>query len=182
MLRGAKRDQQIITRDWQKLHTSIEGLVVREVLHVPGDHGVLTEIFRPDWDPGGSPLVQIYQIRLFAGAISAWHWHLRTTDRLFVNQGFMKIVLFDDREGSTTRGQVNEFHVGDARPTLIVIPPRVWHGVENLGDSHCLYLNFPSEAYNYEDPDHYRLPQDTPDIPYSWRDRVTSVSSRPDKA
>jgi dTDP-4-dehydrorhamnose 3,5-epimerase len=29
-------------------------------------------------------------------------------------------------------------------------------------------LNCPSRAYDYEDPDHYRLPFDTPEIPYSW--------------
>lgn len=182
MLSGAKKDPQIISRGWQKLQTPIDGVVALEVLHVPVNYGVLTEIFHPDWDPGGSPVAQVYQVRLFAGTISAWHSHLQMTDRLFVNQGFMKIVLFDDREGSMTRGLINEFHVGDARPTLIVIPPGVWHGVQNLGASDSLYINLPSHAYNYEDPDHYRLSHDTPDIPYSWGGTGALNPKSPDKA
>jgi dTDP-4-dehydrorhamnose 3,5-epimerase len=175
MLPGAKKDPQVISRGWQKLQIPIEGLVIREVLHVPGNQGVLTELFRMDWDPSAPPVAQVYQIGLFAGAISAWHCHLQMTDRLFVNHGFMKIVVFDDRQGSATHGEINEFYVGDARPTLIVIPPRVWHGVQNLASSDGLYLNLPSVAYNYEDPDHYRLPQDTPQIPYSWGGAAVSM-------
>ena len=52
---------------------------------------------------GGAPVVHIYQSRLFPGAIGAWSCHLRTTDRLFVNQGHLKIVLYDARDDSTPR-------------------------------------------------------------------------------
>jgi dTDP-4-dehydrorhamnose 3,5-epimerase len=181
MFGSAKKDPQLVTREWQKLQSLIQGVVIREVLHVPGNQGVLTELFRTDWDPSAPPVAQVFQIRLFAGTISAWHCHLEMTDRLFVNQGLMKIVLFDDRDGSTTFGQINEFHVGDARPTLIVVPPRVWHGVHNLASSDGLYLNLPSVAYNYEDPDHFRLPYDTPDIPYSWASTILSIPPSPGK-
>jgi dTDP-4-dehydrorhamnose 3,5-epimerase len=63
---------------------------------------------------------------------------------------------------------LNELHAGDARPFLVVIPPGVWHGLQNLGSQEALVLNMPTNPYNYEDPDHYRLPYDTPEIPYSW--------------
>jgi dTDP-4-dehydrorhamnose 3,5-epimerase len=61
-----------------------------------------------------------------------------------------------------------ELHVGDARPSFLVIPAGVWHGLQNLGSSDALLLNFPTNAYDYEHPDHYRLPWDTAEIPYSW--------------
>ena len=168
MIEGAVKDGQLNDRDWQLLRAPIEGVDIREVLHVPRDHGIITEMYRPEWDPTGLPVVQVYQSRLFPGAIGAWSCHGRQTDRLFVNQGHVKIVLFDAREDSTSRGRVLEYLAGDARPSFVVLPPGVWHGLQNLGSSDALVVNFPSEAYDYADPDHWRLPMDSPEIPYSW--------------
>jgi dTDP-4-dehydrorhamnose 3,5-epimerase len=169
MLRGAQKDGQQVTADWQLLGRQIEGVCVRDVRHVPRDHGVITEIFRPDWDPTGLPVVHIYQSRLFAGALGAWSCHARTTDRLFVNQGHVKLVLYDARDGSGTRGQLFELLAGDVRPCLVVVPPGIWHGLQNLGQGDALILNCPTEAYSYQDPDHYRLPYDSEEIPYRWK-------------
>ena len=168
MLPGAQKDSQQISEDWQKADKTIDGVSVREVRHVPRDHGVITEIFRPEWDPTGLPVVHIYQSRLYPGALGAWSCHQRSTDRLFVNQGQLKIVLFDGREDSKTNGLIMELHAGDARPSLIVVPPGVWHGLQNLGSTDALILNCPTEAYDYKDPDHYRLAYDSAEIPYAW--------------
>jgi len=175
MLSGARKDSQLVTKEWQKIEQQIEGVVVREVLHVPRDHGVITEMFRPEWDPTGLPIVHIYQSRLFPGAIGAWSCHATTVDRLFVNQGHLKVVLYDGREESKTFGRVVELHTGDARPAFIVLPIGIWHGLQNLGSTDALVINCPTRAYNYEDPDHYRLPFDSPEIPYTW---VTSGGTR----
>lgn len=180
MIATARKDTHLISSGWKKVHELIEGVAVREVLHVPRDHGVITEVFRPEWDPTGKPIVHVYQSRLFPGAVGAWSCHARTVDRLFVNQGHLKAVLFDSREESPTFGKLNEFHVGDARPTFLVIPTGVWHGLQNLGSSDALVLNFPTEAYNYEDPDHYRLPYDAPEIPYTWFRNGSTVRLRSD--
>ena len=168
MLHAARKDTQVVTSEWQRLQRGISGVAVHEVLHVPRDHGVITEVFRPEWDPTGTPVVHVYQSRLFPGAIGAWSCHAKSIDRLFVNQGLLKIVLYDDREQSSTYRQVMELHVGDARPTFLVIPTGVWHGLQNLGPTDALMLNLPTRAYDYADPDHYRLPWDSPEIPYSW--------------
>jgi len=175
MLAGARKDGPQVTSEWQKIHQSIDGVLVREVLHVPRDHGVITEIYRPDWDGTGLPVVHIYQSRLFPGAIGAWSCHAKTVDRLFINQGHVKLVLFDGREDSPSHGRVMELHVGDARPAFVVLPIGVWHGLQNLGSTDALMLNMPSRAYDYDDPDHFRLPYDSPEIPYSW---VPSANAR----
>jgi dTDP-4-dehydrorhamnose 3,5-epimerase len=171
MLPGAQKDEQLVTSDWQDVNAGIDGVIAREVLHVPRDHGVITETFRPEWDPTGLPVVQIYQSRLYPGAIGAWSCHAKAIDRLFVNQGHLKVVLFDGREESPTFGRIHELHVGDPRPTFIVIPKGIWHGLQNVGTTDALVLNYPSHAYDYIDPDHWRLPYDTDQIPYKWRER-----------
>ena len=178
MLPGAKKDPQLITSDWHKLQKLIEGVTLHEVLHVPRDHGVITEFFRPEWDPSGLPVAQIYQSRLYPSALGAWSCHTENTDRLFVNQGQVKIVLYDARSDSETFGIVNEFFTGDARPSLLIIPPGVWHGLQNLSPSDALILNFPTKPYNYENPDHYRLSYDSSEIPYTWQSRGDVIRHR----
>jgi dTDP-4-dehydrorhamnose 3,5-epimerase len=168
MLPGAKKDGQQVTSEWQTVAKGLDGVTIHEVRHVPRDHGVITEIFRPDWDPSGLPVVHVYQSRLFPAAIGAWSCHAKTIDRLFVNQGQLKIVLYDGRESSPTFGRVAELHAGDARPAFIVLPAGIWHGLQNVGPIDALVLNCPTRAYDYEDPDHYRLPWDSPEIPYAW--------------
>lgn len=168
MLKQAKKDGSIVTDDWHVRQGPIDGVHVTEVRHVPRDHGVITEIYRPKWDPSGLPVVQCYQSRLFPAAIGAWSCHANQIDRLFVNDGLLKIVLYDGREDSTTYERVNVFHAGNVRPVFMLIPPGVWHGVQNIGPTDALMLNFPSIAYDYDDPDHYRLPYDSPHIPYAW--------------
>lgn len=178
MLAGAIKDAQQITPNWHLIEDGIDGVHVHEVLHVPRAHGVITELYRPEWDPSGMPVVHAYQSRLYPGAIGAWSCHARTIDRLFVNQGSLRVVLFDGREDSRTHGRVHEVYVGDARPALIVVPVGVWHGLQNLGSADALVMNFPTQAYDYADPDHYRLPVDTPEIPYAWSSREGGVRLR----
>lgn len=119
MLAGARKDPQLVTSEWAKIQKPIEGVVIREVLHVPRDHGIITETYRPEWDPSGLPVVHVYQSRLFPAAIGAWSCHMRTIDRLFVNQGHLKVVLYDGREESSTHGQLMELH-GDVLIDLTI--------------------------------------------------------------
>ena len=168
MIESARKDDQLVTSDWQFLLDGIDGVHLHEVRHVPRDHGVITEMYRSEWDPTGLPVVHSYQSRLFPGAIGAWSCHARSIDRLFINQGHGKVVLYDGREDSPSFGRVREVHCGDVRPTFVVIPIGVWHGVQNLGTGDLLMINFPTLAYDYANPDHFRLPWDSEEIPYRW--------------
>lgn len=179
-LPGGVRDRQSITRDWEPLQRLIDGVVVREVRNVPKDNGFLTEVWRDDWQLDGS-IAQVFQASLEPGAVSAWHAHRHATDRLFANHGLLKIVLFDARRGAPTAGRVNVFRCGSVRPQLIVVPPGVWHGVQNVGAVAALLLNLPDRAYAYESPDHWRLPPDASEIPYSFFARPRPNSDDPDR-
>jgi dTDP-4-dehydrorhamnose 3,5-epimerase len=167
-LPGAARDAQSITGDWEPLQPPIVGVVVREVRNVMKDNGYLTEIWREDWQLDALAVAQVFQVVLQPAAISAWHVHQHATDRLFANHGQLKIVLFDARAGSPTERRINVFRCGTARPMLIVVPPGVWHGVQNVGAIPASLVNLPDRAYAYEAPDHWRVPPDTAHVPYSF--------------
>jgi dTDP-4-dehydrorhamnose 3,5-epimerase len=61
-----------------------------------------------------------------------------------------------------------ELFLSARRPQLVVVPPRVWHGIENLSDEPGTVINIPDRAYQYAQPDHWRLPPDTDQIPYAF--------------
>lgn len=169
LLAGAVRDGQIVTPDWLSLQPLIAGVKVKEVKHVVTDNGHLTEIFRKDWALDEGTVDQVFQATLLPWGLSAWHMHLHTNDRLFINQGQVKIALYDAREGSPSHKMVNVFRFGALRPALVIIPPGVWHGVQNVGESVGSVLNLVDNAYQYTEPDHWRLPWDTDQIPYRFQ-------------
>ena len=122
----------------------------------------------PSGSRGPSAIAQVYQLVLGPSEVSAWHAHESVTDRLFATQGKVRVVLCDLRDGSPSRGLLNELILGPLRPTLVVLPPRIWHGVQNLSPEPSALINMPDRAYRYEDPDHWSLPLDTEVIPYRF--------------
>lgn len=161
-----------VTADWQPRQTPIDGVVWKEVRPVLGGGGALAEVWRADWGLDAAGLSQVFAKTMPGHAISGWHAHRHTTDRLFVTSGQVRIVLFDARPGSPTRGQVNEFVAGEQRPMLVVVPPGIWHAVRNEHPSlPAVLLNLVDVAYDYERPDHVELPLDHPDIPYRFAGR-----------
>jgi dTDP-4-dehydrorhamnose 3,5-epimerase len=165
----AQKDSQSITAEWIPINSDfIEGVQVREVKNVLKNNGLLTEIYRDDWEIDNHKVGQVFQVLLYPGGLSAWHAHQHTTDRLFVSHGVIKIVLYDGREDSPTYGHINEFRAGSLRPLLITVPPKVWHGVYNYGNVEASLLNIVDEPYKYSDPDHWRIPSDSPEIPYRF--------------
>lgn len=165
-LPGATRDEPSVTSDWTPAQDVIEGVKVVEIRNVLHDAGRLTEIYRSDWFPSPLEIAQAFQITLEGGRISAWHMHAKTTDRLFVSTGRVKMVLFDARPDSPTHGLVNELGFGEHRPGLVVVPPGVWHALKNLRDAPSVVVNLVDRAYDYAEPDHWRLPAGSPEIPY----------------
>jgi dTDP-4-dehydrorhamnose 3,5-epimerase len=103
--------------------------------------------------------------------VKAWHYHTRQWDHFSCVHGTAKVVLFDPRETSPTRGRVNEFFIGPTHPHLIAIPPLVYHGFTATGIEPALIVNIPTELYNYHEPDEHRLPFDDPSVPYQWMTR-----------
>lgn len=149
LLPGAVRDHQSTDEDWNFVgRRLIDGVTIREVRNVPKGNGMLTEIFRRDWFDVEVEIDQVFQAIVESGCVSAWHAHAEKTDRLFVNQGLMRLVLYDSRPDSPTHGLVNELVLGLDRPGLVVVPPRVWHGVQNLLNRPSAVLNLPERRYH----------------------------------
>jgi dTDP-4-dehydrorhamnose 3,5-epimerase len=139
----------------------IHDLVFRPVRPVPHDDGHVAEIARASWDIMAGPVVQVHSTTTLPGRIRAWGLHQRSKDRLFVVSGLVKIVVFDGRLDSPTKGLVNEFVVSEKNPGLLIVPPNLYHGWKNIGTSEAIIINMPTSMYNYEAPDALDLPWDS---------------------
>jgi dTDP-4-dehydrorhamnose 3,5-epimerase len=148
----------------------IEGAEVRQLKKTVDERGYLCELLRKDWSIFKEFAMTYFSVT-FPGVVRAWHRHPKSkqTDYMCVLQGTGKIVVYDDREGSPTKGSINEFIVGEDNPTLVKIPGECWHGFKALGVKPVILVNSPTGLYDYDKPDEEKLPPDTNKIPYDWK-------------
>jgi dTDP-4-dehydrorhamnose 3,5-epimerase len=165
---AATKDEAHITPEWELTVQRIDGLRIREMRNVVTGNGITTELFRKDWRIVGAEVTAMIHVTLHVGAVSAWHMHKLKTDHLFVVGGALRAVLYDDREESPTRDQLDVINLSPMRPMLVVIPPGIWHGFKVLGSMPASFVNFFDHEYDYADPDDWRLPADAPEIPYRF--------------
>jgi dTDP-4-dehydrorhamnose 3,5-epimerase len=145
----------------------IDGVVVKQLKVIADERGRLMEILRAD-DPHFVKFGQVYLTTAYPGVVKAWHYHKNQQDTFAVVKGMLKLVLYDSREGSPTRGLVNELFLGEHNPIFVVVPKLVFHGFKAVGTEEALVINVPTEVYQYASPDEYRVPAHENDIPYDW--------------
>jgi dTDP-4-dehydrorhamnose 3,5-epimerase len=145
----------------------IDGVQVKKLRVIPDERGRLMEILRCD-DKIYEKFGQIYITTGYKGVVKGWHYHKMQSDNMCVVKGMMKIVLYDSRDDSPTKGEVNEFFAGIHNPILIHIPPFVFHGFKCISEEDAIVINVPTEKYNYDDPDEFRIDPFDNDIPYDW--------------
>jgi dTDP-4-dehydrorhamnose 3,5-epimerase len=145
----------------------IEGVKIKKLKVIPDERGRLMEMLRAD-DELFIKFGQVYLTTAYPGVVKGWHYHKKQTDNMVVVKGMMKVVLYDKREGSSTKSEINEFFMGIHNPILLRIPPLVFHGFKCVSEEEAMVINCPTETYDYEDPDEFRIDPHKNDIPYDW--------------
>lgn len=135
---------------------------------MPDERGRLMEILRND-DELFLQFGQVYITTTYPGVVKAWHLHKKQTDNVACVQGMIKLVLYDPREQSPTFKQINKFYLGLHNPLLLHIPKGVYHGWMCVSPEEAIVVNIPTEPYDYENPDEFRLDPHDNDIPYDWK-------------
>jgi dTDP-4-dehydrorhamnose 3,5-epimerase len=145
----------------------IDGVRIKQLKVMPDERGYVMEILRCD-DDMYEKFGQTYITACYPGVIKGWHYHKVQADHFTCIIGMVKVALYDDRDGSPTRGETNEFFMGEKNNILLKIPRGVLHGFKAIGNETAVIVNVPTEPYNRENPDEYRVPYNSKDIPYDW--------------
>ena len=143
----------------------IHGVTVKPLRRIPDERGFIMHMLRVD-DPEFEQFGEIYFSTAYPGAIKAWHLHQKMTLNYAVLEGMIKLVLYDEREGSPTKGEVQELYIGRENYQLVKIPPLVWNGFKAFGPQMAILANCATIPH---DPGEIsrRSPFD-PSIPYDW--------------
>jgi dTDP-4-dehydrorhamnose 3,5-epimerase len=146
----------------------IDGVKIKKLKAIPDNRGRLMEILRCDEDIF-EKFGQVYVTTAFPGIVKAWHYHKKQDDHFVCLMGKIRLALYDAREGSKTKGEVNEFILSLDDPFMVKIPKMVYHGFKGIADSESMILNVPTMPYNRNEPDEFRVDALENDIPYDWR-------------
>ena len=145
----------------------IDGVKLKKLKVMPDERGRLTEILRKD-DDLFQGFGQVYVTTTYPGVVKAWHKHKKQTDNIACVAGMIKVALYDGREGSPTRGEVDAVLLGVHNPVLLQVPAGVYHGWMCVSAEEAVIVNVPTEPYDYAEPDEQRLEPTTTSIPYDW--------------
>jgi len=144
----------------------IEGVEIKQLVTHPDERGFFREIARSTEDVMREGWKQISHSLMHPGVAKAWHVHKTQIDWWYVPAGDLKVALYDTRDGSSTKGELQELFVGEHyEAQLVKIPPGVAHGCRVIGGTaHLIYLT----SGTYDPDEEGRLDHDDPSIGYDW--------------
>lgn len=147
-------------------YDGIDGVQIKPLKKIPDERGCILHMLRRD-DPIYEEFGEIYFSVIYPQVIKGWHIHKRMTLNYAVISGMIKLVLFDDRDESPTKGNVMELFIGEDNYCLVKIPPLVWNGFKGVGGKNAIVANLASVPH---DPNEIiRKDPFSKDIPYEWK-------------
>jgi len=150
--------------------SDINGVKVISLKKIPDERGSIYHMLRSS-DPHFTKFGETYFSKIYKGAIKGWHIHKKITLNYCVVQGMVKIVLYDARDNSSTKGNIMELFIGDDNYVLVVIPSGVANGHKGITET-SLLTNVPDVPHDKLDADEMiRIDPYDNDIPYNW-DRI----------
>jgi dTDP-4-dehydrorhamnose 3,5-epimerase len=143
----------------------IDGVQVVALRRIPDERGTILHMLKST-DPHFRQFGEIYFSSVYRGVVKGWHRHREMTLNYCCVFGRLKLVLYDDRAGSSTTGEVQEVFLGPDNHALVVIPPGVWNGFKGLSDPFALMANCATHPHDPARSD--RQDPFTNSIPYDW--------------
>jgi len=84
---------------------------------------------------------EIYFSTIYHQSIKGWHLHKESTLNYVCIKGKVKLVLFDNRKESSTKGVYQELILSPEDYFLVTIPPNIWNGFKGLDKAESIIAN-----------------------------------------
>jgi dTDP-4-dehydrorhamnose 3,5-epimerase len=143
----------------------LEGVIVTPLKQILDERGKIMHMLRSD-ATHYRQFGEIYFSWVYPGMIKGWHLHERITLNYAVPVGHIKLVLYDNREGSLTNGKIQELFLGPDNYQLITVPPKIWNGFKGLGTEMAMVAN--CSTHPHDPSEIRRLDPFDKTIPYDW--------------
>ena len=143
----------------------IDGVEIIPKKQIIDERGKIMHMLRSD-DENFTNFGEIYFSYTHPNTVKAWHLHKRMTVNYVCVVGKIKLVLFDDREKSKTRGELQEIFLTTENYNLVSVPPGIWNGFKSIENKTSIIANCSDMPH---DPDEMlRKPYDDPYFNYNW--------------
>jgi dTDP-4-dehydrorhamnose 3,5-epimerase len=147
----------------------IEGVKIVPLKIIPDERGAIMHGVRSDNIL--NEFGEVYFSKIYDGAIKGWHVHETLILNYICVYGQVKLVLYDMRENSPTKGELQEIFMGVDNYCLVHIPPGIANGTKGLWSPYSIVANVASEPH---DPNmkYRRIHPDEGIIQYDWDRRI----------
>ena len=149
-----------------EIKSFIQGVEIIKKNQIVDDRGIILHMLRVD-DKNYKKFGEIYFSTVNPNKIKAWHFHKLMTLNYAVVHGSIKLVLYDDRDESKTKGTIQEIILSNENHYLVSIPPKIWNGFCSSNNKHAILANCSDIPHDKEEI--IRLPFDDPKFPYKWK-------------
>jgi len=143
----------------------IHGVQIYPLRQIPDERGKIMHMLKST-DAHFDKFGEIYFSVVNPGVVKGWHLHKKMVLNYAVVRGMIKLVLFDDRKRSSTKGRVQEIFMGEDNYCLVRIPAGVWNGFKGIGDAPAIVAN--CATIPHDPAEIVRLDPFDNSIPYSW--------------
>jgi dTDP-4-dehydrorhamnose 3,5-epimerase len=144
----------------------IKGTIVKELKQIKDERGKVMHMIRSDSELFKG-FGEVYFSVVNPGVVKAWKRHREMTQHFAVPVGAIRLVMFDDRDGSPTNGQVDALEIGEENYCLVRIPPGVWYGFKGTSKAPAMIANCTDIPHDPKETDKREESDDR--IPYVWR-------------
>ncbi len=125
----------------------IDGVIVKILKKIPDERGAIYPMLRSD-DKEFIGFGEIYFSIVYPGVVKGWHLHTKMILNYAVIKGMIKLVLYDARNDSKSKGELNEFYIGEDNYCLVTIPTGVWNGFKGIGSIPAIVANCATLAHD----------------------------------
>lgn len=143
----------------------IDGVIIKRLNKIPDERGSIFHMLKKE-DPEFNGFGEIYFSTIYPGVIKGWHIHKEMELNYAAVSGNIKLVLYDERERSETKGNLMEIVMGDKNYLLVKIPKMVWNGFKGIGTTEAIVANCTTMSHRPDEIE--RLDPLSTRIPYSW--------------
>ena len=140
-------------------------MLVKPLLQIADERGKIMHMLRAD-EPHFEKFGEIYFSVVYPGVVKGWHIHKEMTLNYAVISGMIKLVLYDPRGDSPTKGEIQELLIGDDNYVLVKIPHGIYNGFKGMGNKPAIVANCATLPHHPDEIE--RLDPATSDIPYDW--------------